>query len=53
MVLERGDFSHERGALDIHEGVCVAIWASARERGAHFEAFRSVSDAYDLVWGRP
>ena len=28
-------FSHERGAIDVHRRACGAVWAPARERGAH------------------
>ena len=50
-------FSHERGAIDVTMSIGAPVWLylpPSRERGKRgaFEAFRSVSDAYDL-WGRP
>ena len=57
MALEKGDFFPREGRpwLDVHRGACGAIWASAHERGAHLRHLRAslITDAYDLLWGRP
>ena len=51
MVLERNDFSHERGAIDVRRGASVGPNGRLHAKKGAFEAFRSVSDSYDLYGG--